>query len=114
MHATRRLRADLGGMTLSTLRSLRVREERRTTDMDDGNEELFELTPERATPLRYVTAALVLVTETAQAFANFCGMVTTVTARHVLQETYDKEFQGIVKFNDDTSCLGSGCPESED
>lgn len=101
-------------MTPSTLRSLLARGERRTTKMEDEIEGLFELTPERATPLRYVTAALVLVSETAQAFANFFGLVTTVTARHVLQKQYDREFQGIVKFNDDTSCLGSGSPESED
>lgn len=80
----------------------------------ESESELFELTPERATPLRYATAALALISETAQAFANFCGTVTIVTARHVLHKEYDREFQGIVKFNDDTSCLGSGSPESED
>lgn len=76
--------------------------------------ELFELRPERATPLRYTTAALALISETAQAFANFCGTVTIITARHVLQKECDREFQGIVKFNDDTSCFGSRSPESED
>ena len=81
--------------------------------MEDESE-LFELKPERATPLRYTTAALALISEMAQAFANFCSTVTIVTARHVLQKEYDREFQGIVKFNDNTSCLRPGSPESED
>lgn len=79
---------------------------------DEGG--VFELKPERATPLRYATAVLALVSETAQAFANFCGTVTVVTARHVLHKEYDKEFQGIVKFNDNSSCIGPWSPESKD
>lgn len=80
----------------------------------DVESEGFELKPEKATKLRYTLAFLALLSETSQALANFCGTVTFVTARHVLHVQYEEEFQGIVRFNDNTNSFGSGCPQSED
>lgn len=74
----------------------------------------YEIQPERATKSRYALAGLSFLAEVSQAVTNFMGMITVVTAAHVMQQKIDDEFGRITGDFSNTIGLGTGTTQSED